>query len=185
MEPSRVWVTLHYILYSHIGRTSQDVKRQNIWDFYPLYFGFSWPFTFDYFDENYLVFKASRGESYYAMWNLILRPSSQILNQVKKKLFQFERNGILEKLNQKIKKVWILLLSECKVFFFIIFLHIMTRLYLYVQIKSLKRLQMWLNNSQCGHREGQKFPIVWWDNHLGKFSLMLYIRLTFWLFGTQ
>ena len=23
----------------------------------------------------------------------------------------------------------------------------------------IKRLQMWLNNPQCGHKEGQKFPI--------------------------
>ena len=26
---------------------SQDVKRLNIWDFYPLFLGFSWPFTFE------------------------------------------------------------------------------------------------------------------------------------------
>ena len=24
-----------------------------------------------------------------------------------------------------------------------------------------KRLQIWLNNSQCGHKEGQEFPIFW------------------------
>ena len=25
----------------------------------------------------------------------------------------------------------------------------------------IKRLQMWLNNPQCGHKEGQTFPIFW------------------------
>ena len=25
----------------------------------------------------------------------------------------------------------------------------------------IKRLQMWLNNSQSGHKEGQKFPSFW------------------------
>ena len=30
----------------YMGGTSQDVKRlKKKWDFYPLYFGFSWPFT--------------------------------------------------------------------------------------------------------------------------------------------
>ena len=24
-----------------------------------------------------------------------------------------------------------------------------------------KRLQMWLNNPQCGHTEGERFPIFW------------------------
>ena len=46
-----------------------------------------------------------------------------------KKLFQFMRYEILKIVNQKFKKVWIWLLSECKDFL-IIFLHIMTRLYL-------------------------------------------------------
>ena len=32
----------------------------------------------------------------------------------------------------------------------------------------IKRLQMWLNNSQSGHKEGQKFPSFWWDNLQGK-----------------
>ena len=34
----------------------------------------------------------------------------------------------------------------------------------------IKRLQMWLNNPQFGHTEGQQFSIVWWDNHQGKSS---------------
>ena len=25
----------------------------------------------------------------------------------------------------------------------------------------IKRLQMWLNNPHCGHKEGQKFPKFW------------------------
>ena len=29
---------------------------------------------------------------------------------------------------------------------------------------------MWLNNPQCGHKEGEKFPFYWWDNHPGKSS---------------
>ena len=33
-----------------------------------------------------------------------------------------------------------------------------------------KRLQMGLNNPQCGHKEGRKFPNFWWDNHQGKSS---------------
>ena len=33
-----------------------------------------------------------------------------------------------------------------------------------------KRLQMWLNKPQCGHKEGGKFPNFWWDNHQGKSS---------------
>ena len=44
--------------------------------------------------------------------------------------------------NSKFKKDWIWLLSECKDFL-IIFLHIMTHFYLYVQMKSL-------NNFKCG-----------------------------------
>ena len=27
--------------------------------------------------------------------------------------------------------------------------------------KITKRLQMLLNNPQCGHKEGEKFPIFW------------------------
>ena len=30
----------------YMGGLSQDVKRLNMQDFYPLFFGFSWPFTF-------------------------------------------------------------------------------------------------------------------------------------------
>ena len=33
-----------------------------------------------------------------------------------------------------------------------------------------KRLQVWLNNPQCGHKEGGKFQIFWRDNHQGKSS---------------
>ena len=33
-----------------------------------------------------------------------------------------------------------------------------------------KRLQMWLNNPQCGYKEGEKFPIFLWDNYQGKSS---------------
>ena len=29
---------------------------------------------------------------------------------------------------------------------------------------------MWLNNHQCGHKEGEKFPICWGDNHQRKSS---------------
>ena len=34
----------------------------------------------------------------------------------------------------------------------------------------IKRLQRWLNNPQCGHKEGQKFPFFGWDKHQGKSS---------------
>ena len=27
--------------------------------------------------------------------------------------------------------------------------------------ENTKRLQMWLNNRQCGHKEEEKFPIFW------------------------
>ena len=37
-----------------------------------------------------------------------------------------------------------------------------------------KRLQMWLNNTQCGQKEGKKFPIFWWDNHQGESSHILF-----------
>ena len=37
-----------------------------------------------------------------------------------------------------------------------------------------KRLQLWLNNPQCGHKEEQKFPIFWWENHFGKFTHILF-----------
>ena len=33
-----------------------------------------------------------------------------------------------------------------------------------------KRLEMWFNNPQCGHKEGEKFPILWWYNHQGTSS---------------
>ena len=33
-----------------------------------------------------------------------------------------------------------------------------------------KILKMWLNNPQCGHKEGQKSPNFWWDNHQGESS---------------
>ena len=34
----------------------------------------------------------------------------------------------------------------------------------------IKRHQIWLNNPQWGHKEGQTFPFVWWDNHQGNSS---------------
>ena len=43
----------------------------------------------------------------------------------------------------------------------------------------IKRLQMWLNNSKCGHKEGQKFPIFWWVNHQGESSHM-YFDCDYW-----
>ena len=33
-----------------------------------------------------------------------------------------------------------------------------------------KRLKMWLNNPQCGHKEREKFPMFCLDPHLGKYS---------------
>ena len=36
----------------------------------------------------------------------------------------------------------------------------------------IKRLQMWLDNPQCGHKKGKKFPIFWSDNHQGESSHM-------------
>ena len=41
--------------------------------------------------------------------------------------------------------------------------------------KITKRLQMWLNHPQYGHKEGGKFPIFWWDNHQGKSSHIWYM----------
>ena len=41
--------------------------------------------------------------------------------------------------------------------------------------KIIKRLKMWLNNSQCGHKEVQKFTILMWDNHQSEFSHIYYI----------
>ena len=38
-----LWTLLWNI---YMGGISQDIKRLKIWDFYPLFFGFSWPFTF-------------------------------------------------------------------------------------------------------------------------------------------
>ena len=35
-----------------------------------------------------------------------------------------------------------------------------------------KRLHMLLNNPQCGHKEGNKFPLFWWGNHQGNSSHM-------------
>ena len=64
----------------------------------------------------------------------------------------------------KFKKVSIWLLSECKVFF--------DHIYAYYDLPQpigsceiIEILQMWLNNPQCQHKEGLKFPIFWWDNH--------------------
>ena len=37
----------------------------------------------------------------------------------------------------------------------------------------IKRLQMWFNNPQSGHREGQNFQIFGLDNHQGESSHML------------
>ena len=36
--------------------------------------------------------------------------------------------------------------------------------------ENTKRLQMWLNNPQCGYKEGEKFQKFWSDNHQGKSS---------------
>ena len=45
----------------------------------------------------------------------------------------------------------------------IIFLHIMTCFFLPIGLNEItKILQMWLNNPQCGCKEGEKFPIFWW-----------------------
>ena len=52
----------------------------------------------------------------------------------------------------------------------------------------IERLQMLLNNPQCRHKEGQKFPNFWWDNHPGKSSHMFNVgeqmggRLKFLIF---
>ena len=37
---------------------------------------------------------------------------------------------------------------------------------------------MWLNNPQCGNKEGGKFPFFWQDNHQGK-SSHIYIFVFF------
>ena len=42
----------------------------------------------------------------------------------------------------------------------------------------IKRLQMWLNIPQCGHKEGQKLPFFWRTNHQGE-SFHVYIYIFF------
>ena len=64
------------------------------------------------------------------------------------------RYDILKIVNQKFYKVRIGLLNECQVFFY----HIFAFYDLLLPIGSddiTKRLQMWLNNPQCGHTEGK------------------------------
>ena len=34
-------------------------------------------------------------------------------------------------------------------------------------VEIVIRLQIQLNNPQCGHKEGQKFQFFWWDDHQG------------------
>ena len=44
-----------------------------------------------------------------------------------------------------------------------------------------KRLQMWLNNRQCRHKEGRKFSIFWRDNQQGKSSHIHFWVFMFWM----
>ena len=76
------------------------------------------------------------------------------------------RYEISKIVNQKFKKVWLWFLSE---FFDHIFAYYDSLLPI-GSYEIIKRLQMWLNNPQCGHTKGQKFPVFWWDNHQGKSS---------------
>ena len=50
-------VTMYSNYTAPMGGTSQDVKRLKKNGFYPLYFGFSWPFIFFAFPEIIMCFK--------------------------------------------------------------------------------------------------------------------------------
>ena len=74
-------------------------------------------------------------------------------------LFQFMRYKIKKNGQPTIQESLNLIAQVMNRFFF---LHILSHHDLPLPIGSdetVKRLQMWLNNSQCGHKEGQKFPI--------------------------
>ena len=71
--------------------------------------------------------------------------------------------------NTKFKRVLIWLLSECKHFLIIFFAYYDSPLPIGSD-ELIERLQMWLNNPQCGHKEGHKLTILGWDNHQGESS---------------
>ena len=60
--------------------------------------------------------------------------------------------------------------SSYDILYFFILWHPMTCLLPIGSDEIIKRVQMWLDNPHCGHKEGQKFPFVWWDNHQGESS---------------
>ena len=67
------------------------------------------------------------------------------------------RYDILKIVNSKFEKVSILLLSICKDFLIIFFAYYDSPLHIGSK-EIAKRLQMWLNNPQCGHKERGKIP---------------------------
>ena len=88
------------------------------------------------------------------------------------KLFQFERNEILE-IVTKIQEILNLCTEWIHRFVDQILKYYDWPLPIGLH-EIIKILQIWLNKPQCGHREGQKFSIFWWNNHQGESS---YIRL--------
>ena len=92
------------------------------------------------------------------------------------------RYDIFKIVNRKFKKDWIWLLSECNDFLIIFFKYYDSLLPIGSD-EITKRLQMGLNNPQCGHKEGGKFPNFWWDNNQGQsshiiiFLLQIYINI--------
>ena len=42
---TRKFLYIYIYIYIYMGGISRDVKRLKKWNFYPIYFGFSWPFT--------------------------------------------------------------------------------------------------------------------------------------------
>ena len=79
------------------------------------------------------------------------------------------KKKILKIFNQKFNKVRICLLKKMQRFVDHTFLYYGSPLHIGLY-EFIKRLQMWLNNPQCGYREEQKFKICCWDNHQGESS---------------
>ena len=140
-----------------MGGTSRDVKRLKKWDFYPLYFGFSWPLIFFLLCLKLpCVLSICRRV---ILCHVVAATKAQLSDfQLGKKLFQFLSYAILKMVNKKFKKVGIWLLSECKDFCIIFFAYYDSLLPIGSD-EIIKRPNIWLNNPQCGHKEGQKFPI--------------------------
>ena len=147
-----------------------------MWDFLSVFFGFFLPFTFLLLWWKLQCFFSNCKQV--ILCNGMADTKARLSDfKVSKKLFKFLRYDILKIVYSKFKKVWIWLMSECQTVFFSHSFAYYDSLLPIGTDEITKRLHMWLNNPQYGHKERGKFPIFWWDNHQGK-SCHIYLLVS-------